>query len=447
MSYYFYSCWDIRFLALLIGSTILDFFIGIEIFNAKTMIRKKGWLLFSLASNLGILATFKYFNFFIGAASDLMELVNISNNLSAISIILPIGISFYTFHGMSYVFDIYNGKISPEKNILTYGLFVSFFPLLVAGPIERANHLLPQLEKKRVFSNSMAVLGLKQILWGLIKKLVIADNCGVIVDYVYSNYSTLNSWSILFGLICFSFQIYCDFSGYTDIAIGSGRLLGIDLIRNFDFPYFSTSIREFWRRWHISLTTWFRDYVYIPLGGRSQQFLITTRNVFIVFMLSGLWHGANYTFLVWAFLNFLFVVKIPFEKYMVTKWITYYPKPKGLLWEYYRIVRTFTLITLIWIFFRSPNIEESISIFTHLGKNINVGFTFSNEIIKICLLLVGLLPLFIVIEWRGRKEDFAIANILCRQHFLFRWTFYCILIYVMGMYMHSSVSQFIYFQF
>ena len=447
LSYYFYSCWDIRFLLLLMASTLLDFFIGSKISSAAKFKHKKFWLIVSIISNLGILLVFKYYNFFIETALDILQLFGITSNLSIISIILPVGISFYTFHGMSYVFDIYYRKITAEEDLLKYSLFVSFFPLLVAGPIERANHLLPQLSKNRHFTYSLTVMGLKQILWGYFKKIVIADNCGVVVDYTYLNHTSINTISILFGLICFSFQIYCDFSGYTDIAIGSGKLFGIELLRNFNFPYFAENIKEFWRRWHISLTAWFRDYVYIPLGGKSENNFLTIRNVLIVFLLSGIWHGANYTFIVWALLNFIFVIKLPLRNPFYTKFFNTNKYENKSIWNFIKIIRTFILITFIWVFFRSPTINVSFKIFSNILANLQKPINLSGDIIKTSAYLLFLIPFFTYIEWKGRNNDFAISNIFEEKHYILRWLSYGVLIYIIGMYMHTNISQFIYFQF
>jgi len=266
-SYFFYACWDYRFLFLLIFSTLLDYSTGIKMHGAKNQSMKKFWLALSVCINLGFLGIFKYYNFFASSFADGLSLLGISSSFVTLQVILPVGISFYTFHGLSYVLDIYNNKIEPERNFVDYSVFVSFFPLLVAGPIERATHLLPQIIKKREFDYTKAVDGMRQILWGLFKKIVIADNCAVYANTIFNNSAAYSGSTLVAGALFFSFQIYCDFSGYSDIAIGTARLFGIDLLRNFAFPYFSRDIAEFWRRWHISLSSWFRDYLYIPLGG------------------------------------------------------------------------------------------------------------------------------------------------------------------------------------
>ena len=286
-SYFFYACWDYRFLFLLVFSTLLDYYTGIKIHEAKNQSLKKFWLWLSISVNLGFLGVFKYYNFFADSFADGLSLLGIKASFGTLEVILPVGISFYTFHGLSYVIDLYYNKIKPERNFIDYSVFVSFFPLLVAGPIERATHLLPQILKKREFDYSKAIDGLRQILWGLFKKIVIADNCAEFANSIFNNYTEFSGSTLALGALFFTFQIYCDFSGYSDIALGTARLFGIDLLRNFAFPYFSRDIAEFWRRWHISLSSWFRDYLYIPLGGSKGGTWMKVRNTFIIFLVSG----------------------------------------------------------------------------------------------------------------------------------------------------------------
>ena len=285
-SYFFYACWDWRFLFLLIFSTLLDYFTGIRIHESTTKSKSRAWMWLSLVINLGFLGVFKYYNFFITSFADGLAMAGIKIHYPTISVILPVGISFYTFHGISYVLDIYYKRIQPEKNFVDYSVFVSFFPLLVAGPIERATHLLPQIIRERKFEYSKAVDGLRQILWGLFKKIVIADNCAEYANQIFNNSESYHGGILVLGAVLFAFQIYGDFSGYSDIALGTARLFGIDLLRNFAFPYFSRDIAEFWRRWHISLSSWFRDYLYIPLGGSQGGKWMKVRNTFIIFLVS-----------------------------------------------------------------------------------------------------------------------------------------------------------------
>ncbi len=447
-SYFFYAFWDYRFLFLLLLSTLIDYGTGLKIADSKTEKSRKVWLSISLILNLGLLGYFKYFNFFIESFTPLIETFGFKASLPVFQIILPVGISFYTFHGLSYVIDIYKRKIQPTKDFVEYSLFVCFFPLLVAGPIERATHLLPQLKRLRVFEHKEAVKGLKQILWGLFKKLVIADNCAEYANYIFDNYQNFHGSTLLLGAIFFAFQIYGDFSGYSDIAIGTANLFGIELFRNFSYPYFSRDIAEFWRRWHLSLTSWFRDYVYIPLGGSKGTLIHKLRNVFIIFIISGFWHGANYTFIAWGALNALyFVPLLLLNKNRDHKEIVAKGKSFPSLREAVQITFTFLLVAFAWIFFRSTSIENAF----HYISNLFSGSLFSNPFfepkIKKSLLTLLLILFFQIIEWKGREDQFAIENALFKQSTFIRWSFYSFLIFLMGMYMNAVTSPFIYFQF
>ena len=302
-SYVFYGWWDWRFLSLILFSTIVDYLVALAIKKQTQKRSKKILLLVSIFTNIGLLGFFKYYNFFIDNFIKAFTLLGKDLEVVPLSIILPVGISFYTFQTLSYTIDVYRGKLEPTTSFVQFATFVCFFPQLVAGPIERAKHLLPQFERVRKLDKEQAVLGINQILWGLFKKVVIADNCAQYVNDIFSYHETYTSGTLMLGAIYFAFQIYCDFSGYSDIAIGTARLFGVDLMANFKYPYFSRDVAEFWRRWHISLSTWFRDYVYIPLGGNEGGFLRKTRNVMVVFIVSGFWHGANWTFIAWGGLN------------------------------------------------------------------------------------------------------------------------------------------------
>ncbi|MFN5370214.1 MAG: MBOAT family O-acyltransferase, partial [Bacteroidia bacterium] len=366
--------------------------------------RRKFWLYISIIINVGFLALFKYFNFFIETFASFLNSIGINFNIHIIQVIVPIGISFYTFHGLSYIIDIYQYKIKSEKNIIDYSLFVSYFPLLVAGPIERANRLLPQLKTVKVFDQGLAVRGLKQILYGLFKKIVIADNCGIYTNDIFNNYYDFSGVTLFVGAFLFAVQIYADFSAYSDIASGTSRLFGIQLIRNFSYPYFSRNIAEFWRRWHISLSSWFRDYLYIPLGGGKGSTLNRVRNVLIIFLVSGLWHGANWTFVFWGFLNALFV--LPF---IISKSRNHYTNIVAQnslfpsLYEFIQIISTFLLTTLIWIFFRIKTINESFTICMKIFNDLfnyrsfveTYDYLKANSFYEIFLLLF----FFTVIEW------------------------------------------------
>jgi len=306
------------------------------------------------------LGVFKYDNFFAESFAEALTQVGVNSNFGTLQIILPVGISFYTFHGLSYVIDIYKDRIKPERNFVDYSLFVSFFPLLVAGPIERATHLLPQLLKKREFDYTKAVDGLRQILWGLFKKIVIADNCAEYANTIFNNSADYSGSTLVLGALFFTFQIYGDFSGYSDIALGTARLFGIELLRNFAFPYFSRDIAEFWRRWHISLSSWFKDYLYIPLGGSKGGMWMKIRNTFIIFIVSGFWHGANWTFVIWGFLNALYIMpSIIFKTNRNNLEIVAKGKYLPTIKEFIAISITFSLTVFAWIFFRASDVTHA----------------------------------------------------------------------------------------
>ena len=294
----------------MVFSTLLDYVSGMKIEKSQTPFERKMWLWLCISINLGFLGVFKYYNFFASSFAELVHSFGFTASPILLKLILPVGISFYTFHGLSYIIDIYFKRIKAEKNFVDYSLFVSYFPLLVAGPIERATHLLPQLKVNRKFEFNKAKEGIYQIVWGLVKKLVIADSCAIYANEIFNHYNSMNSWSLILGAIYFAFQIYGDFSGYSDIALGTSKLFGIDLLRNFNYPYFSRDIAEFWRKWHISLSSWFRDYLYIPLGGSKGNKLFQVRNTFIIFLVSGFWHGANFTYVAWGLINALYFLPL-----------------------------------------------------------------------------------------------------------------------------------------
>jgi alginate O-acetyltransferase complex protein AlgI len=373
-SYFFYACWDWRFLFLLIFSTLLDYTTGIKIHNAANQAGRRFWLWLSIIINLGLLGVFKYYNFFIESFQEGLSLIGFTTEFKTLNVILPVGISFYTFHGLSYIIDIYKKRISPERNFVDYSLFVCFFPLLVAGPIERATHLLPQIVKKREFSFSQSREGIRLMLWGFFKKVVIADALAPSVNEIFQNYQTYNTPILILGAVFFAFQIYGDFSGYSDIARGTAKLFGIELMLNFNFPYFSRSIAEFWRKWHISLSTWFRDYLYIPLGGSKAGKLKSIRNVFIIFLVSGIWHGANWTFIAWAIIHaLLFVpsfVSATNRNHLTDIKRTKYFVPS--IPDFLQILRTFILVTIAWIFFRAESITHAVDF---IGNIFSFNFT------------------------------------------------------------------------
>ncbi len=441
-SYFFYACWDWRFLFLLFFSTLLDYFTGIKMSDAKNQKSKKFWFWLSISVNLGFLGVFKYYNFFAESFASALDDIGLHVNPWTLKVILPVGISFYTFHGLSYVIDIYKDRIKAEKNFIDYSVFVSFFPLLVAGPIERATHLLPQIQKKRTFDYTKAVDGLRQILWGLFKKVVIADQCAEYANQIFNNSADYSGSTLVAGAIFFTFQIYGDFSGYSDIALGTARLFGIDLLRNFAFPYFSRDIAEFWRRWHISLSSWFKDYLYIPLGGSKGGMWMKIRNTFIIFLLSGFWHGANWTFIVWGFLNALYIMpSIIFNTNRNNLEIVakgnYIPNLKDM----FSIGVTFSLTVFAWIFFRADDLTHA---FTYIS-NIFTDSIFSIPI-SLPKMQLRLLVIFLLIEWYGREQEYAIAKLGLKWFRPLRWLLYLLLFASLFIYSTES-HEFIYFQF
>ncbi|MBL0340158.1 MAG: MBOAT family protein [Bacteroidetes bacterium] len=444
-SYFFYSCWDWRFLFLLLFSTGLDYFTGLKMADASDKAKRKFWFWLSIIINLGFLGIFKYYNFFVGSFAEAMANFGWKVNYATLNIILPVGISFYTFHGLSYVIDIYNDRIKPVRNFIDYSVFVSFFPLLVAGPIERATHLLPQIQKPRIFNYGFAVQGLRQILWGLFKKMVIADNCAQYADMIFNDSGQYNSSTLVLGALFFTIQIYCDFSGYSDIALGTAKLFGIELLRNFAYPYFSRDIAEFWRRWHISLSSWFRDYLYYPLGGSRGSKWMSIRNTFIIFLVSGFWHGANWTFLAWGFLNALyFLPLLILGKNRNNLDIIAQGKLFPSITEIVNVAITFTLTVFAWIFFRATSIHEALS---YISGIFTTSIFKKPEIPTAGMVVLGLSGFFFLIEWLGREHQFALSHFGSKWPRLIRWSFYATIILLIGIFMQTNETPFIYFQF
>lgn len=439
-SYFFYACWDYRFLFLLLFSTFLDYFTGIKMENALNKRIRKIWLIISVGINLGFLGVFKYYDFFALSFAESVRHIGFELHPVTLNIILPVGISFYTFHGLSYVLDIYHGKIKAERNFVEYGVFVSFFPLLVAGPIERATHLLPQIKTKRTFRYEQAVQGARQILWGLFKKVVIADNCAMFVDAVFPDYAHASTTQIILAVILFSFQIYGDFSGYSDMATGVAKLFGIELLRNFNYPYFSRSIAEFWRRWHISLSSWFRDYLYIPLGGSRVSKIKQVRNTFIIFLVSGFWHGANWTFIFWGLLHAVYIMpSILFSTNrqnleVIAKHRTW-PSIKELI----QVLFTFCLSSFAWIFFRAKSMNEAWGMISTIGKT-------SGKIdqLSVTYPLAGI-AILIYFEWNNRQTDIPFSHLENKRLRYFVYILVLFLIFMMGAFVNPR--SFIYFQF
>ncbi len=440
-SYVFYGWWDWRFLILIAFTSFCSWGSGLliqksQITNDQSPIAKL-WLWLNIVLNLGILATFKYYDFFV---SEFGALFGISTESLLLRIILPVGISFYTFQALSYSIDVYRGNIKPTKDIVAFFAFISFFPQLVAGPIERATNLLPQFLKKRTFSYEQGVDGMRQILWGLFKKIVIADNCATYVDQVWATYETQSGSTLLLAAILFTFQIYGDFSGYSDIAIGTAKLFGIKLMRNFNNPYFSRDIAEFWRRWHISLTTWFRDYVYIPLGGSRVSKAKIVRNTFVIFLLSGIWHGANWTFLAWGAFHaalFLPLILLGKNRKYTSNDVTWRDIPKMLV--------TFGLAVLGWILFRAETITQAWDILCGICNRSLLSVPY----------LVGktyYIPLFIslgvmlLIEWVNRSKSHPLELSNVHSH-VAKYAIYFAIILLIILFTPATPSPFIYFQF
>jgi D-alanyl-lipoteichoic acid acyltransferase DltB (MBOAT superfamily) len=445
-SYYFYACWNWHFLFLLLFSTTLDYFSAIKIEGETSPGLRKLWLWISISINLGFLAVFKYYNFFAVSFQEAAQALGVTVHPAILNIILPVGISFYTFHGLSYIIDCYYNRIKAERNFVDYAVFVSFFPLLVAGPIERATHLLPQLKTKRTFNYSNVVNGLKQILWGLFKKVVIADNCAEFVNLIFDNSAVQPGSTLIMGAVFFAFQIYGDFSGYSDIAIGTARLFGIELIRNFAFPYFSRDIAEFWRRWHISLSTWFRDYVYIPLGGSRMGTYISVRNTFIIFIISGFWHGANWTFICWGLLHAVYFLPLLLtnknrDNISIVAQNNALPSIKELA----QMLFTFALVSLAWIFFRANTVGHAFNYISGIFSRSVFTMPFFEQK-KSLFATIALVLVFIVLEWMGRRQHYAIEIMGNTKKRVFRIALYYALVIAIFLFWGKG-QQFIYFQF
>ena len=440
-SYYFYACWDWRFLFLLVFSTLLDYFSGIQIEKSKSVKESKFWFWLSIIINLGFLGIFKYYNFFATSFTELIHGFGFQVNPLLIKVILPVGISFYTFHGLSYVIDIYYKRIKAETNFIDYSLFVSYFPLLVAGPIERATHLLPQVKVKREFNFEKAKEGVHQIIWGLVKKVVIADSCALYANEVFNHQEQMNSLSLLLGAIYFAFQIYGDFSGYSDIALGTSKLFGIDLLKNFNFPYFSRDIAEFWRRWHISLSSWFRDYLYIPLGGSKGGKWMQVRNTFVIFLVSGFWHGANWTFIAWGLLNAIyFLPLLLLNRNRNNLEDIYFKWNFNGLKTLFKILITFSMTTFAWIFFRAKSISDAILYIKNMFTNFNFDIQYLNNA-RYAIELLWLIGAFILFEWFHKYKTEPISGKYENIKLLL-----CILA-ILALGVFSDYKEFIYFQF
>tara|TARA_R110002050_G_scaffold296426_1_gene456390 strand:+ start:36745 stop:38196 length:1452 start_codon:yes stop_codon:yes gene_type:complete len=446
-SYVFYGWWDWRFLSLILLSTVVDFFVANKIYSNQIQSKRKIWLWISVIFNVGLLGFFKYSNFFIDSWIDMFSMLGYTiKSTWTLRVILPVGISFYTFQTMSYSFDVYYKKLTPTKDFLSFATFVSFFPQLVAGPIERASNLLSQITNKRTFSYKQSVEGIKLILWGLFKKVVIADALAPIVDDIFSNYTDYPASTLIIGVTLFSFQVYGDFSGYSDIAIGTAKLFGIELMSNFKFPQFSRNVAEYWQRWHVSLSTWFRHYVYIPLGGSRVSKLKSIRNICIIFLISGFWHGANWTFIFWGAFHALVFIPVflmgrnAIYKDTVIGQNTFFPT----LTEIGQVILTFGIVTFSRIFFRSESITDAFVFINRIFTNFSYE-TYNHPMGYRMIDYYVLIILFILYEYAIRKDE--------RSPFKFkskvvRFVAYTVMILAMLLFYDDGVDRsFIYFQF
>ena len=440
-SYVFYGWWDWRFLSLLLISTVVDYTVGLQLKKTNRANHRKLLLFISLAVNLGLLGFFKYYNFFIENFTTAFTFFGGSIQPNTLNIILPVGISFYTFQTLSYTIDIYRKKLKPTSDFVSFATFVSFFPQLVAGPIERATQLLPQISEKRRFNAHNAVTGIKQIIWGLFKKIVIADSCAQYANEIFANYETASSSTLILGVVYFAFQIYGDFSGYSDTAIGTARLFNIKLLPNFRYPYFSRDIAEFWRRWHISLSTWFRDYIYIPLGGSRGSKAQHMFNLFVVFTIGGLWHGASWNFIVWGVLNALFFIPLFFyKKYSVHKDTVAQHTVLPNLKEVAGMLSTFLLVLLGFIFFRTESIPQAWEYMQRI-----LHFDMQIELLQIerySFEMIPLLLMLVSVEWIYRKQEFPLGS--SRYEYI-KTIGILLMILIFGSF--SNLQEFIYFQF
>jgi D-alanyl-lipoteichoic acid acyltransferase DltB (MBOAT superfamily) len=438
----FYSFWSSNFLIILLSACLIDYFLALGIKRYENKNFAKVLLYGSIFVNIGALIFFKYYNFFLPEFVYLINAAGFSLNVRTLGILLPVGISFYTLQKLSYTIDVYKKRIEPTQNLITYLCFATFFPTVASGPIERAINFIPQINKIRTFDYNMSVDGAKQILWGVFKKVVIADTAALYVNEVYSNVGGNNGSTLFLAAIVFSFQIYCDFSGYSDISVGISKLLGIRITNNFSYPYFSRSISEFWRKWHISLLTWLRVYVFMPLGGGFGPKIKVIRNTFIVFTVSGIWHGSEWTFVSWGILNAIYLLpeilndnRIRLSKYAAVN--KYFPGVN----EFVKIVYTFLLVTYGWILFRSESIQSA---FFYTGK------LFSLSLFKTPVLpssVIVLLILFLVVsEWIHRSKEHPLQFI--KKHgAAFRYGYYYGLIIIIYTFMRNVSEQFLYFRF
>jgi len=443
VSYLFYGWWDWRFLSLIIFSSLVDFIVGNKLSTENSQRKRKVLLFISIGVNLGFLGLFKYYNFFAENFANAFTFFGTNFDAQRLNIILPVGISFYTFQTLSYTIDVYKRRMEATKDIISFFAFVSFFPQLVAGPIERASNLLNQFYATRKFEYSKAADGMRQILWGLFAKVVIADNCAPIVNDIFTNYDSYSGSTLILGAVLFTFQIYGDFAGYSNIAIGTAKLFGFSLMQNFAFPYFSRDIAEFWRRWHISLSTWFRDYVYIPLGGNKGNLAKKISNIFIIFLVSGFWHGANWTFLFWGLINAIYFIPLMLlNKNRKNTNIVAEGKLFPSIKEIMQMIVTFTITGFAFIFFRAASINDAFDYVTNIFSNTVISFPevrFTKQL--------SLIVLFVVIEWLQRDKQHGLQLDKLQKHFYLRWGIYLSIMIILFVFGNFNKTEFIYFAF
>lgn len=441
--YVFYGWFDWRFLGLIAFTSAFTWVLGLCELRRYEELGSKAILTLSFVVNLGILGFFAYFNFFVAQVAALLKLVGLTPNITSLKLILPVGLSFYTFQALSYSFDVYRRQYKPTKDPIAFFTYLSFFAQLVAGPIERASNLLKQIEAPRTFSYPLAVLGARQFLWGLVKKALIADNCAVAAD-LFLNGGTTNGLGILLGVFFYTMQIYADFSGYSDMALGCARFFGFELKPNFLFPYFSRNIAEFWRRWHMSLMTWFRDYLYIPLGGNRCSKAKRIRNTFIIFLLSGLWHGANWTFIFWGFLHAVFFLPLLIIGTKKDSSVAAYDRALPSMAELKAILLTFVMAMFGWLFFRAPNIMTAVTWFGEIFNPCSWADAFPNKLPDEFGISLGSIFGMVIIEWVNRREMFGFARL--PKIAALRWTIY--LLAIAAIVFGAPASQsFVYFNF
>ena len=442
-SYYFYMCWKAEYVLLIILSTSIDYFIGLKLENVEDQRKRKALLLFSIISNLSILVAFKYFNFFSESLRLFLNQFNVLYNETLFKVALPIGISFYTFQSLSYSIDVYRKKIDPERHWGKFALYVAFFPQLVAGPIERAGQLLPQLKADHRFEHKRIKSGLLLMAWGFFKKLVIADRVAVAVNQVYNNPHDYTGIALIIATYFFAYQIYCDFSGYSDIAIGASRVLGIELAENFNYPYLSRSIEEFWGRWHMTLCRWFKDYLYIPLGGNRVVAKRWCINIMIVFVLSGLWHGANWTFIVWgAFHGFMLIINKILSKSRITLAVPQAVKNicKGIL--------TFHLVCLGWIVFRANSLSDALYIMQHIFVDWQISLRSYGLELGSAETILAVFAILILELMQFLQRRFKFSDRILECPIILRWGFYYGIIWSILVFGKiENQIEFIYFQF